>query len=129
MFGIGAPELVLILIVGLIVFGPGKLPEMGRTLGKGLREFRKASNALTTAINTPDPPPAPPAQNTAAACRSADGAAGCTSGSRAGCIGDSTAECSRTGGDLADGGDRSCCGRGTPRRAEGRRDEAVLRNH
>ena len=65
MFGIGAPELVLILIVGLIVFGPGKLPEMGRTLGKGLREFRKASNALTTAINT-DPPPAPPAQNTAA---------------------------------------------------------------
>ena len=66
MFGIGAPELVLILIVGLIVFGPGKLPEMGRTLGKGLRELRKASNALTTAINTPDPPPAPPAQNTAA---------------------------------------------------------------
>ena len=63
MFGIGAPELVLILIVGLIVFGPGKLPEMGRTLGKGLREFRKASNALTAAINTPDPPPA---QNTAA---------------------------------------------------------------
>ena len=63
MFGIGAPELVLILIVGLIVFGPGKLPEMGRTLGKGLREFRKASNALTTAINTPDPPPA---QNAAA---------------------------------------------------------------
>ena len=61
MFGIGAPELILILVVGLIVFGPGKLPEMGRTLGKGLREFRKASNALTQAMNAPEPPPAPPA--------------------------------------------------------------------
>ena len=60
MFGIGVPELILILVVGLIVFGPGKLPEMGRTLGKGIREFRKASNALTAAINAPEPPqPAP----------------------------------------------------------------------
>ena len=57
MFGIGVPELILILVVGLIVFGPGKLPEVGRSLGKGLREFRKASNALTQAINAPDPPP------------------------------------------------------------------------
>ncbi|MBF1682156.1 MAG: twin-arginine translocase TatA/TatE family subunit [Selenomonas artemidis] len=66
MFGIGVPELILILVVGLIVFGPGKLPEMGRSLGKGLREFRKASNALTQAINAPDPPPAPqPAQTPA----------------------------------------------------------------
>ena len=66
MFGIGVPELILILVVGLIVFGPGKLPEMGRTLGKGIREFRKASNALTTAINAPEPPPAPPAPAPAA---------------------------------------------------------------
>ena len=61
MFGIGVPELILILVVGLIVFGPGKLPEMGRSLGKGIREFRKASNALTAAINAPEPPPAQPA--------------------------------------------------------------------
>ncbi len=66
MFGIGVPELILILVVGLIVFGPGKLPEMGRSLGKGIREFRKASNALTAAINAPEPPPAPPAAAPAA---------------------------------------------------------------
>ena len=61
MFGIGIPELVLILIVGLIVFGPGKLPEVGRALGKGLREFKKAQNALTTAMNEPEPQPQAPA--------------------------------------------------------------------
>ena len=61
MFGIGIPELVLILIVGLIVFGPSKLPEVGRAVGKGLREFRKASNALSVAINAEEEP-APPAQ-------------------------------------------------------------------
>ena len=66
MFGIGVPELILILVVGLIVFGPGKLPEMGRSLGKGIREFRKASNAPTAAINAPEPPPAPPAAAPAA---------------------------------------------------------------
>lgn len=42
MFGIGAGELVMILIAGLVIFGPGKLPEVGRAIGKGLREFRKA---------------------------------------------------------------------------------------
>ncbi len=70
MFGIGIPELVVILIVGLVIFGPGKLPEVGRAVGKGLREFRKASSALQTALNTPDPPPQPaqtPAPQPAAA--------------------------------------------------------------
>lgn len=61
MFGIGVPELILILIVGLIVFGPGKLPEAGRALGKGLREFKKASNALTQALNA-EPAPQQTAQ-------------------------------------------------------------------
>lgn len=51
MFGIGAGEFIIILIVGLIVFGPSKLPEVGRGLGKLLREFRKAQAALSETLN------------------------------------------------------------------------------
>ena len=63
MFGIGAGEFVIILIVGLIVFGPSKLPEVGRAIGKGLREFRKAQAALSQTLNEVDetPKPSPPA--------------------------------------------------------------------
>lgn len=50
MFGIGMGEFILILIVGLIIFGPKNLPELGKTLGKGLREFRKAQAALTATL-------------------------------------------------------------------------------
>jgi TatA/E family protein of Tat protein translocase len=46
-FNLGAPELILILVIALIVFGPGKLPEIGGALGKGIREFRRASSELT----------------------------------------------------------------------------------
>ena len=42
MFGLGVPELLVILIVCLVVFGPGKLPELGSALGKGIRDFKKA---------------------------------------------------------------------------------------
>jgi len=44
MFGIGMPELLIILVLALIVIGPQKLPDMARSLGKGLAEFKKASN-------------------------------------------------------------------------------------
>ncbi len=44
MFGIGIPELVIILIIILIIFGTGKLPEIGGALGKGIRNFKKASS-------------------------------------------------------------------------------------
>jgi len=57
MFGIGAGEFIVILIVGLIVFGPSKLPEVGRAIGKGLREFRKAQAALSQTLNEVDDPP------------------------------------------------------------------------
>jgi Tat protein translocase TatB subunit len=46
MFGIGFPELILILAVALIVVGPGKLPDLARALGRGLAEFRKATGDL-----------------------------------------------------------------------------------
>ncbi len=51
MFGIGAGELVMILVAGLIIFGPSELPKVGRAIGKGLREFRKAQAALTATLD------------------------------------------------------------------------------
>ncbi len=41
MFGLGVPELVVILVIVLIIFGAGRLPELGEGLGRGLRNFRK----------------------------------------------------------------------------------------
>ncbi len=46
MWNIGFPELVVIFVVALLVFGPRKLPELGKSLGKGLAEFKRASNEL-----------------------------------------------------------------------------------
>lgn len=48
MFGIGVPELLLLLAIGLIVFGPGKLPEIGKALGKSMNEFKQAVNTNET---------------------------------------------------------------------------------
>ena len=44
MFGLGLPELLLILVIGLIFSGPGKLPDIGKALGKSMREFKQAVN-------------------------------------------------------------------------------------
>jgi sec-independent protein translocase protein TatA len=68
---IGVPELIVIFVIALIVFGPKKLPELGKSLGKGLSEFRKASNDLRSTIeeevraieSEPPPPPALPEKN------------------------------------------------------------------
>jgi sec-independent protein translocase protein TatA len=66
---LGFPELIIIFFVALLVFGPRKLPELGRSLGRGLSEFKRASNDLRntldeeirdeerkTALTTPPPP-------------------------------------------------------------------------
>jgi TatA/E family protein of Tat protein translocase len=50
MGSIGVPELIIIFVVALIVFGPRKLPELGKSLGKGLAEFRRASNELKATL-------------------------------------------------------------------------------
>jgi sec-independent protein translocase protein TatA len=62
-FNIGAPELIVILVIALLIIGPGKLPDVGSALGKSIREFRKASSDVqdATKIDTsPIPPAAPP---------------------------------------------------------------------
>jgi sec-independent protein translocase protein TatA len=79
-FGIGPGELIIVLIIALLVIGPGKLPDVGAALGKSIREFRKASSDVeeATRIDTaptssatptaqaapaPNAPVAPPAPN------------------------------------------------------------------
>jgi sec-independent protein translocase protein TatA len=66
-FGIGVPEILILLLVALLVFGPKRLPEMGRSLGRGMREFKESIQGKDdddedrrrelTATPTPEPDP------------------------------------------------------------------------
>jgi TatA/E family protein of Tat protein translocase len=70
MFDIGLQEMVVIGVLALLVFGPSKLPELGRMVGRALREFRRASDEFRSTvetnlhINDPDPAPAPSYRDT-----------------------------------------------------------------
>jgi sec-independent protein translocase protein TatB len=52
MFGIGMPEMLMILAVALIIFGPKRLPELAKSLGRALGEFRRATSDLKQSIET-----------------------------------------------------------------------------
>ena len=81
MFNLGPSELIVIFIVALLVFGPKKLPELGRSLGKGLNEFRRASAEMRNSLEremqtieqdvqaqeTPAPPSVPQVPETSVA--------------------------------------------------------------
>src|SRR3970282_1049544 len=102
MFDIGLQEMLLVGVIALLVFGPSKLPELGRMVGRAMREFRRASDEFRSTvetnlhINDPDPPPGPApepvavsgsgarrAPSEAGATHSGDGAErGCRAGAR-----------------------------------------------
>ena len=65
-FDISLPELLIILVAALLVFGPKRLPEMGRSLGKGLRDFRNGLAGVEEASSQPDESPGPDATLAAA---------------------------------------------------------------
>ena len=79
MFGIGGQELILILVVALLVFGPKRLPSLARSLGRGLAEFRRASSDLRHSLSqepAPENPPKPsPAERIAAPAQPAQAGA------------------------------------------------------
>jgi len=59
MFGVGFQELLVILVIALLIFGPKKLPELARSMGRAFAEFRRASTELRQHLDFNEPPPPP----------------------------------------------------------------------
>ena len=80
MFDIGFQELILIFVVALLVFGPKNLPQLGRSLGRAMREFRRASDEFKETIETNleinEPDPVPSIAPTASSAESPAGTSG-----------------------------------------------------
>jgi TatA/E family protein of Tat protein translocase len=60
MFGVGFQELLVILVIALLIFGPKKLPELARSMGRAFAEFRRASTELRQHLDFNEPLPPPP---------------------------------------------------------------------
>lgn len=52
MFGLGPQEIIFIMFIALLIFGPKKLPELGRTIGKAMREFKKATSEIEKEVQS-----------------------------------------------------------------------------
>ena len=52
MFGLGIPELIVIFVIALVVFGPKKLPELGKSIGRAMAEFKKASEEFQESVRS-----------------------------------------------------------------------------
>jgi TatA/E family protein of Tat protein translocase len=81
MFNIGPPELLVILLIALIVVGPQKLPELSRSIGRGLREFRRVQDEVKDMVKfdleaPPEEPTTSTASTTSALSQAAPGTAG-----------------------------------------------------
>jgi TatA/E family protein of Tat protein translocase len=66
-FNVGPMELIIVLVIALLILGPGKLPEVGAAFGKTIREFRKASSDIQETTNLATAPSAPATQSAPAA--------------------------------------------------------------
>lgn len=63
MFGFHAWDLLIVLLIALIIFGPRKLPEIGGAVGKSIREFKKATNEIVDQVKAPEPKQIPSTPN------------------------------------------------------------------